>query len=475
MRVTTRNARTTAQRRWARLLEVGWCAALLSASACERSTDPGVRAHAESRSQQVTPPVIAVDVPAPISASTASRQLRRALAPACQALARERCDVRDEACQERMFSLARCVSARDGARPPLRFVSRNVLQRERPARTRAAVAPIGEAARLLGLEATPGEGAPAPQPLESASVARQSSSTNAYYAPRDRAVYFVSDDATGSTDETASATDETARLTLVHEYVHALQDRDGELLAVQRDRDEQTFDRELAAWSAFEGEATLCEELVRGFIHHRVDQSWFLQGFAERTRGTDGAIARQRRPLEASFATFPYTYGAYWAALEATRPLSTYEILARRHDWPTSVRSCADETPAHLAVGYPRRARDSLGAWLVQVYVRRHTGDAERARAAAQRWRGDWLSVYSRTASSTPSVVWQTCWDSPATAVEMRSLIDAQLRKSTAETVLTTQDAHRVTATVRGADFRARPGKAAGPPQGVDRKLDQRG
>jgi len=296
--------------------------------------------------------------------------------------------------------------------------------------------------RLLGLEATLDERTS--QPDDNAS-SQSSLSTNAYYAPRDRAVYVVTDDA-------VSTSDESARLMLVHEYVHALQDRDGELLAVQRDRDEQTFDRELATWSAFEGEATLYEELVRGFIHDRAEPGFLLQRFAEQTRGTDGAIARQRRPLEASFATFPYTYGAYWALLETTPPMTTYEILARRHDWQRSIQPCADETPSHLAAGNRRRVHDSLGAWLVQIYVRRVTGNAERARSAAQHWRGDWLAIYSRAPSSTPnatpSIVWQTCWDTQETALRMRELIEAQLRERTGKAAQVTHDALRVTATV---------------------------
>jgi hypothetical protein len=430
----------------ARLLRVGGAALLVLVGACKRSTESRERASTQTQTQRVSAPVIAVDVPVPTS--NVSPQLRRALESACQTLAREPCDVRDEACQERLFSLARCVSGRDGARPPLRFVSRADAPRgEHRTQTRTALVPIAHGLHLLGLEPTVGDDASATMDVEKGVTSSQSGvSTSAYYAPRDRAVYFVADDAAGSSNESA-------RLTLVHEYLHALQDRGGELLSAQRGRDHQTFDEELATWSAFEGEATLYEELVRGLIHDRAAPGWLIQRFAERTRGTDGAVARQRRPLEASFATFPYTYGAYWAVLEVTQPVTTYEILARRHDWPRSIHPCTDETPARRVAGDRHRVRDTLGAWLVQVYVRRLTGDAERARSAAQRWRGDRLSIDSRAPGTTPSVVWQTCWDSPETALEMRELIQAQLRKSTDKPVAVTHDALRVTATVHGSDL----------------------
>jgi hypothetical protein len=426
---------------------------LVLVSACKSPTDSHERASAQTQTQtlRVSPPLFSVNVPVP--ASTASARLHRALESACQTLARERCDVHDETCQQRLFSLARCVSGRDGARPPLRFASRGDAPRgEHRTQTRTALVPIAHGLRLLGLEPTVVENASPSMDVEKGIASSQSGvSTNAYYAPRDRAVYFVA-------DEAASTSDEPARLTLVHEYVHSLQDRDGELLSAQRGRDQQTFDQELATWSAFEGEATLYEELVRGVIHDRAEPSWLLQRFAEQTRGTDGAVARQRRPLEASFATFPYTYGAYWAVLEVTRPVTTYEILAQRHDWPRSIQPCADETAARLASGDRHRVRDTLGAWLVQVYVRRVTGDAERARSAAQRWRGDWLSIDSRAPGATPSVVWQTCWDSPETALEMRGLIEAQLRASTGKPVPVTYDALRVTATVNGLSLAERAG-----------------
>jgi hypothetical protein len=370
--------------------------------------------------------------------TTAPTHLGYRIDLACKALGPIGCDVRDETCQKRLFYLAQCVSARSGVRPPVRFISEEASRQKRlshRARASNARAGLEQAVHVLGLGRAPGTGdRPAPEGGVGA---------NAYYAPQERVVFFVGDDALPYDSEIAV-------LILVHEYVHAIQDRKGELLRAQSGRDTRSFDQDLTVWSAFEGEATLYEEVVRAFLHDLDPQTWVLERLAARTAASDDAILRQGRPLESSLATFPYSYGAYWAALEATQPVSTQQLLAKRHGWPSAdAQRCADESPENLAPEQPRRAEDTLGAWLVQTYVRKQSRDAERARSAARRWRGDWLSLYSRLPDEAWSFVWQTCWDSSETANEMRELISAQLRASPGHLVSVTNDAHRVTATVR--------------------------
>jgi hypothetical protein len=438
-------ARATSLRR------LGGCALLLLLSTCKRPSEPAPQARREPGLQRENATVV-VSVPVPKAAALTPPRLRHAFELECKKLAKSACDVRDDSCQTRWFELARCMSGHDAVRPPLRFISQAVSRskrREHRAQPSSSSAELERAARVLGL----GEGLDdSASSADSSENGRRSErerglGANAYYAPRERVVFFVADAATLYADEGVA-------LTLMHEYVHALQDRNGELLAVRNARSPRTFDQELTAWSAFEGEATLYEEAVRAFIHDRDPRTWLLERFAARTSGSAGAIARQRRPLEASFATFPYTYGAYWATLEAEPPQSTYQILARRHDWPpAAAQRCEDESPPSLAPNYPRRARDTLGAWLVEAYVRRRSNDPERARAAARSWRGDWLSIYSRSPAADPSIVWQTCWDSAQTALKMRELILAQLRESSGGRALVTTAAHRVPATVRAEDL----------------------
>ncbi|HEX6276481.1 MAG TPA: hypothetical protein VFZ53_25745 [Polyangiaceae bacterium] len=363
---------------------------------------------------------------------------------ACREHARLPCDVREEACQRELFEVVQCLrGSRDAERPPLRFVSEAVSRRhreERRAEQHAAQASLERAAAALGLASDAG------------GPRADGVGPNAYYAPLERVVYFVASDA-------VSYESELAAFVVGHEYVHALQDRHGALAGVVGSREKRTFDEELAVWSLLEGEATLLEEILRGLVNGRDVRTWVPARFASRTAGSDEAITRQRRPLEASFATFPYTYGAHWAAAEwlagnapvadaASRRLSTRDILARRHGWPIADPPCSDKGPEALVTGERRHGREALGAWLVQAYVRRRARDAAAARAAAMKSRGDWLAFYSRGQNGDSSFIWRTCWDSETTALEMRSMIEAQLRETSSESVTVTTEGPHVIAGV---------------------------
>jgi hypothetical protein len=434
-------------------LRVGASALLLLPSSCKGSARPAPETRPALVSSNAGGTTI-ISVPVAALEASATPRLRRDFELACGGLAKTECDISEESCQERLFELAKCVSGRHGARPPVRITSK-ANSRDRAERPQAgsARAALEGAACVLGLGLGLGKELERQRASEQASSSESGLDARAYYSPRERVVFFVLDDGSDASDERALST-------LVHEYVHALQDEDGELLAAQNGSDARTLDQELAAWSAFEGEAVVYEEAVRALRHERDPRSTLLERFAQRASGSDSAIVRQRRPLTASFAMFPYTYGAYWATLETEKPVSTQQIMARRHGFELAgeATSCADESPETLGPGYPRRTRDTLGAWLVQAYVRRHTGDPERARAAVRNWRGDWLSVYTRAPTGAPGIVWQSCWDSAQTALEMRELIAAQLRESSGDTATVTSEGPRVTATARAAERPGTPG-----------------
>lgn len=426
--------------RAARALKLGWRALaasggalVLASSACKHASQATSRTRGAGTA-------ISVAVPPPTT------ELRARVDLACKVFAPNGCDVRDEACQTRLFDLARCLASRDGVRPPLRFVSEAESRQkllEHRAEQGSALVDLEQAVRVLGL----GQASMTSEPSDQGSGL----GPNAYYAPRERTVFFLAYDDTPYAGELGA-------LSVVHEYVHAIQDRHGELLRAQDGRNAQSFDQELALRSVFEGEATLCEEVARAFIHGVDPRTGIVERFARRTGASDDAIVRQRRPLEAALATFPYSYGAYWAALETAQPLSTHELLAKRHGWPLpDAPRCDDESPPSIAPDYPRRVRETLGAWLVQAYVRKASGDPEHARSAARRWRGDWLSIYSRVPGGPSSSIWQTCWDSAQTASEMRELIATQLRTSSGNRASVTNEGRVVIATVRAPG----PGEAA--------------
>jgi hypothetical protein len=347
------------------------------------------------------------------------------LFPPCRLSPELPCDVREARCQADLFSALACLSRASGAaRPPVRFVSE---AEARSPSTRLVPERLQWAAQRLGLG---DRDDPARQP--SAGVG-----PNAYYAPHERVVFFVAREAIPPDGPLAA-------FVLGHEYVHAIQDTRHTLRDVLDSRDRRTFDEELALWGAVEGEATLHEEGLRALVYGRAPRRTLAARFAALTTDIDDAIARQRRPLEASFATFPYSYGAHWALattnaaappLRLAAPSSSRELMAERHGWPPlEGQGCADAGPAKLGPGWNRRAHDTLGAWIVQTYVRKRVRDPERARAAARDWRGDSLSVYDRPAErrkgrpAAGGLLWRTCWASAAVAAEMRGLIEDQLR-----------------------------------------------
>jgi hypothetical protein len=421
------NDRAARVREWIATMMWSFCVV-----ACQQPPEPSERAGG--------PATVSVSVPAPVVDGPPSK-LELALAE-CRKHARLPCDVREDVCQKNLFELMQCLHGTAGAtRPPLRVISEAAAQqRTRENRTKRSQeqAPLEHAAKQLGLHDGTTE------PL------RDGAGANAYYAPEERAVFFVANDGIPYDGELAS-------FILGHEYIHALQDRDGALTRVLRSRSTRTFERELTLWSALEGEATLFEEVLRAFVHERPPRTWLPPRIARRTSGSDDAIVRQRRPLEAAFATFPYTYGAHFATTEwlahgppvVVNPtgleLSNRELLARRHGWPTTEdRRCAEaEAPTPLEV------REALGAWLIQTYVQRHTQDAARARAAAMQSRGDWLSIDSRARGAGYGFSWRTCWDSANTALEMRQLIAEQLRETSGGNATVIQEGTEVRASVR--------------------------
>ncbi len=339
------------------------------------------------------------------------------------------CDIRNVRCQQTLFETIQCIyGTQSGSRPPVRFVHPDVLLHEtvnHDLRLNEAQAPLHYAAQRLGLVS-----------LEP-SATRAQYSANAFYAARLGEVFFV--------ERAAIPTDsQLAWFILGHEYVHALQDRDGELKQMLNDRGAGIFDRELAQSAAIEGDATLSEEILRALYHRHLPRYGITGQFFMRTQATDDAVLHQNRLLESSFGTFPYTYGASWAARDWVEDRtstsratslpsaeSTFQIMAARHGWRVeTTHSCGTDVPPTLGLRRSRGSRDVLGAWLIQAYVRKHTRDAVRARAMARDTRGDVLWLYPGDQEAVYDFIWRTCWSSAKSALSMSRLMNAQLRES---------------------------------------------
>jgi hypothetical protein len=332
---------------------------------------------------------------------------RRSAYPGCEAFGAELCDVRDERCQAELFGLVRCLYGAGPASPPrVTFAPRavfleDVRRRERELLERRA--PLEWAAARLGLH---GGRSDAPGAV-----------TGGYYRPKTRDIVMLADRATSSG---LSAT-----LTLAHELLHALQDRDGALRRVLESERGRSVDHELALRAAIEGEASAYAELLQALHGKRVldfrDERW-LERLARAADAADVTPLARLSALDAALGDFGYAYGAYWAATALGRgaPLEidrasrdaafdSRGIMSERHGWAREIR----------AATCPSGER--LGAWLVQAYVLVHTKDAERARAAARATRGDCLSV-----ELGRRLVWETHWSSERAAHAFAELLELQ-------------------------------------------------
>jgi hypothetical protein len=322
------------------------------------------------------------------------------------------------------------TGTRAGTRPPLRLASDAVAE--------ASLVPaeLERVAARLGLASSDQNG--------------ERVGPNAYYSPRMAAIVWPRVDI--PTD------DEQAMLTLGHEYVHAIQDRGHALRDLLDTRARRSFDQELALFGLREGQAALYEELLRALVQGRAPAAAARARFASITSLNDDAMLRQRRPLWASFASFPYTYGANWAAsrwleagellMDGTPPSSSREIMATRYGWPAAAfRACPSASSERLGPAWKRVASDTLGAFIMQTYVRVRTRDAERAHRAARDWRGDSITAYVETAAGREGFSWRTCWPSPEVAREMAALIEEQLKERSAGTLAVTIEANDVLAT----------------------------
>jgi hypothetical protein len=346
--------------------------------------------------------------------------------PGCEGFGTELCDIREDSCQSELFGLMRCLYGAGPARPPpIVFVSREVFQgdvRARAAELREQREPLAWAAAELGLHGD----LPAPEPGAAEPL------VNGYYRPRTGEILMLAERTTG--------VGLNATLSLAHELVHALQDRDLALREVLESEASRNVDRELALRAAIEGEATAYAEVLQALHAKRIlrfGEARWLERLARETDRADGSTPARSSALDAALADFGYAYGAYWAASTLGRgtrldisaaasdeALDTHALLAARHGW---LQRGAPPACSPLSTPLPPatlEASDRLGSWHVQAYVLKHGGDGPRARAAAQAARGDCLYVYSarpqrrRTTSEwaaeapmTRTLVWDTYWD----------------------------------------------------------------
>jgi hypothetical protein len=229
-------------------------------------------------------------------------------------------------------------------------------------------------------------------------------------------------------EETGDLTE--ARMVLVHELVHALQDQN--LGLSQHIHDERDTDADNAFHALVEGDATLAMigyalEREQVPLHKLTGNPTQVRSFSDVVRrsplaGTEleKAPAIIRVPLLSAYvdglAFCASLHGAGgWAMVNqthATPPTSTEQVLhpERFAHGETATRVHLPVLPALAAARYRELREDTLGELELSVYLSQGSTEAEGRKLAAG-WGGDRLRVYEAKGAGA-AVVWLTLWDS---------------------------------------------------------------
>ena len=258
----------------------------------------------------------------------------------------------------------------------------------------------------------------------------------AYYQPDNGSFYIIERDAPfGATD----------KITVAHEYAHALQDQHFGLEA-SRIKDLTAGDAILAQLAVIEGDATLTSQQ---WLTNNLTDEERVQLLREALGDVDQDVLEDmplilRRQLE-----FPYgegfrfvndiwRVGGFEAVNQALQdpPESTEQILHsdKYFDEEAPVEVTLDDVSATLGDGWSRTYEQTIGELGIQVFV----GGGERPtlnipglpvewpqQEAAAGWGGDRLDMYEN--GDQWAIVWETAWDSAADMDEFATRADELL------------------------------------------------
>lgn len=330
--------------------------------------------------------------------------------PGCDEIDHAPCDVRDSDCQRRLFELAVCLRGGEEAQdPPGAVVLSEADYADRLSQDlEGAEAPdpnhFERALVLLGL-VEPGAFSPETVVTETAE------NLLGAYRPETGEILVIDHGEIDDLDRSS--------LTLVHEYIHLLQDREVGISGVEEEH-ATSYDTFLATRAVIEGEARLHEARYQasllGLDPAAVDWGKHFQAALEHA---EAWVLEQPSPYTATWQTFPYEWGArllYFAWEEdglegvlarfASPPGSTAVLMASRDGIADEVDTSEIEPP-QPPEGWALFSESTLGAWGSFLLFAQST-TAEVAREPALGWRGDHLWVY---ASDDPD---------PVTAVVVR-------------------------------------------------------
>ncbi len=328
-------------------------------------------------------------------------KLRPIPLPECSGVGYSVCDTRSAACQEQLLSLAACAYGQ--ASPPtvpIRVLDEDQFRQEIEAGLEepdpAELAEneyVESVLHDLGL-------------VEVGALSAQGSIDT--LVETFAGVYQNAKDGIVIIDRGQSQASIEADSTLIHEFVHALQDADYELESWIEPH-KITTDELLAAKAVIEGEATFYQfRIVAAMLGHDVQQVDFEATFQNLRDDLIERAETDASPAIMSFATFPYAYGStlsyrewlrgeqgFEAALFETPPLTTLDVMLRADPAGESTF----EPPAALAApaepgDYELVLDDSLGAWNLRLFLKVHGFDDESVTGLPVAWANDHLWLY---------------------------------------------------------------------------------
>ncbi len=254
-----------------------------------------------------------------------------------------------------------------------------------------------------------------------------------YYDPEAQRL-VVRDDVMRSLASGAAVNE--ARVVLVHELVHALQDQHlhlGTLNEAERDSDADNAYRALV-----EGDATLAmmAYVLNGQGVHleqiTSDPATLRRVFETGAATNNGAGALERAPAILRVTLMaPYVQGALfcgtqhrvggWDAVNRAHgslPVGTEQVLHpekfQTGELPDTV--AIPTLPSLESLGFVRSNEDTLGELEMSIFFAQGTPSDQDLPAAAG-WSGDRLAIYSR-ADAPSAAVWWSAWDTEADAIE---------------------------------------------------------
>jgi hypothetical protein len=332
-----------------------------------------------------------------------SRPLRPV--PGCERIDHRPCDVRDAACQTRLFALAGCLRGEDpGSLPPIAVMSEAdfaaLLTSQAAMRTPSPHRATWDWA-LSALELI--------QPGDLGTDAMIAQSVKFLWG-----IYRFDSKDIVIVDHGAAFDSESASPVLVHELIHALQDREVDLTQF-----ENTFaksdDSSLATRSMFEGEARMHETRyyasILGLDPAEID---WMRRF-ETSLGLDETyLLMQPSPYTATSTRFPYEWGAryvYYRWVQGgmsgvhdlyVAPPVTTRVLMASVDMdvapePEPMRPTRPAGPA----GWTAVDDGVLGAWGLFLALSEAApgGSVAEAQSLALAWRADSIAIYEGTSA----------------------------------------------------------------------------